>query len=188
MTGRARLARLAGLAAALCTAAVVGPAAGQAAPSAHAAPAARAALPHPGILVPGQSIAGIRLGMTKTRVAALLGAEHSRCASCAWETWYFQLHPFQPQGLAVEFQRGRVSFLTTLWSPDGWRTQSGITVGSPEAKLDALHAGLVLEECPESSGYDLLVRRESAVTTGYLVVNGSLWGFMLAPPRAPLCR
>lgn len=174
--------RLAALAVAALAAVVL------ATPLVPAAAAAPALLPRPGILVPGESLAGIRLGMTKARVRALLGSNRGTCSSCAWETWYFQLRPFEPEGLAVEFQGGRVSFLATLWSPPGWRTQGGIVLGAPEARLDALHANLMLEECPERTGYSLLVRRETGATTGYLVVDGKLWGFMLALPRAPLCR
>lgn len=82
--------------------------------AAVAAPAAPVALPDRGVLVPGVSLAGIELGMTAARVRALLGSGFGRCASCGWETWYYNLRPFSPQGLGVKLLRGRVSAVFTL--------------------------------------------------------------------------
>lgn len=163
-----------------------------AAPTSGAAPgasaAAPAALPQHGVLVPGVSLAGIRLGMPAAQVRALLGGGFGRCVSCAWETWYFNLRPFSPQGLAVELQHGRVSAVFTLWSPPGWRTRAGVATGARKERVQAAHPGLEQTSCGGSSGYDVLVRRDPGATTGFLVVGGRLWGFILAAPRAPLCR
>ena len=56
--------------------------------------------------------------MTRAQVLAKWGRDHGVCRGCKRRTWYFTYHHFQPQGAAVEFTRGRVSALWTLWSAD----------------------------------------------------------------------
>ena len=170
------------------TAAVAAAAALLALALAVAAGPAAAALPNPAQLVPGRSLAGVALGMTSREVTATLGSVHGTCRSCAWPTWYFQLRPFSPQGLGVELRDGRVAAVFTLWSPSGWTTQEGVKIGASEVRLGAVYRGLDLVECHDLSGYDLLVQRSPGATTGYLLVAGKVWGFMLARPKDPLCR
>src|SRR5690242_3341162 len=84
-----------------------------------AAPAA-AGLPRAGKLVPGDSLGGIRLGETPAAVRSTFGRFYGTCQDCSRTTWYFTYRPFGRQGLAVEFERGRVSGIYTLWRPTGW--------------------------------------------------------------------
>jgi hypothetical protein len=138
-----------------------------------------------GVLVPGVSLGGIRLGMTAPRVRSALGSGFGRCAGCAWETWYYNFRPFSPEGLGVEFQHGRVSAVFTLWSPPGWRTTAGLTTGDPEARVRAAFPGLGFRAC---DSYNELVRDAPGSATAFMIVGGKLWGFILAAPRALLCR
>jgi len=69
---------------------------------------AAAGLPKAGVLVPGQSLGGIRLGESPRAVRAELGTFYGTCRGCSRRTWYFTYSPFDKQGLAVEFTGGQV--------------------------------------------------------------------------------
>jgi hypothetical protein len=138
-----------------------------------------AALPIHGVLVPGRSLGGVRLGDTHAQVRARLGSDHGVCESCRTATWYFTYKPFTQAGLGVEFWRGRVSAVFTLWQPPGWRASTGQRLGDPAPR------GLPAKGCREYTAY---VQRRGNVVTTYYVVAGKLWGFGLSRRGAPLCR
>jgi hypothetical protein len=138
-----------------------------------------AALPVHGVLVPGRSLGGVRLGDTQAQVRALLGSDRGVCESCAAPTWYYTYKPFTQAGLGVEFARGRVRAVFTLWQPPGWRASTGQRLGDPAPR------GLRAKGCRELAAY--FQRRRDVVTT-YYVLGGKLWGFGLSRPGAPLCR
>jgi hypothetical protein len=148
------------------------------------APAALAGLPRDGKLVPGRSLAGIRIGETQREVAKALGA-HGVCSQCAVPTWYFNVQPFDQHGLGVEFTRGRVSAVYTLWQPDGWTGPEGLTLGAAQAQVDATAGALFQVTC---TGYDAWVNDRKTVRTAYYVLNGNLWGFGLLRANANPCR
>jgi hypothetical protein len=145
-----------------------------------------AALPQPGTLVPGRSLAGVRIGDTAAGVRAVLGHRYGVCQGCTVTTWYFNYRPFDQHGLAVEFTNGRASAVYTLWQPPGWRTQGGLQLGAVQGQVTA-HAGtLIPVQC--SGGYEALVTDTHAVRTAYYIVGGRLWGFGLVhAPESP-CR
>ena len=93
------------------------------------APAA-AALPKAGSLSPARSLGGIRLGESPRAVRAALGTFYGTCRDCPRRTWYFTYRPFQKAGLAVEFTRGRVSGVYTLWRPAGWHAPHKLGFGT----------------------------------------------------------
>ena len=129
------------------------------------------------MLVPGRSLAGVRLGDTAARVRTQLGTDYGLCRGCATTTWYFTYRRFDDKGLAVELTRGRVSAVYTLWQPPGWIRTTRVTLGSPEERVGAA----ITVTC---TGYDALVKGTSV----YFVVDGKLWGFGLFPRRASPCR
>lgn len=146
--------------------------------------AAFASLPHAGVLVPGRSLGGVRLGEPAAQVQAALGA-HGVCSGCATTTWYFTYRRFTQPGLAVELRDGKVSAVYTVWRPSGWRGPSGVQLGAPEAQVTSLSGGLIPFNCP---GYTALVRDDGSVRTAYYVVDGKLWGFgLVRVPKDP-CR
>ena len=111
-----------------------------------AVPAA-AGLPRTGVLVPGRSLGGIRLGESQRAVSTALGTFYGTCRGCRLRTWYFTYGPFDKHGLAVEFSGRHVSGVYTLWSPKGWHeahpsrlhTSGGDLEGrSPRAVANAL--------------------------------------------------
>lgn len=149
------------------------------------APVAQAGLPRVGKLVPGRSLAGIRIGETQRQITRALGRSHGVCPQCSVPTWYFNVQPFDEHGLGIEFTRGRVSAVYTLWQPNGWTGPKGLPLGATEAQLDASAGALFEVTC---TGYSAWVNDKNAVRTVYYVLNGSVWGFGLVRANANPCR
>lgn len=148
-----------------------------------AAPAA-AALPERGVLVPGRSLAGVEVGMTKAQVTKVWGARHGICRDCRRPTWYFNSRPFQPEGAGVIFERGRVAYVFTVWRPDGWRTTRGLRLGAPAAEIARTYGPLDRRNC---TLYYALVRPGLRAQTVFYVFRDRLWGFGLTVPDASPC-
>jgi hypothetical protein len=149
-----------------------------------AAPAA-ASLPHDGVLVPGRSLGGIRLGEPAAQVLAALGRRYGLCRGCRTTTWYYTYRPFTGEGLAVELSRGRVSGLYTIWRPSGWSGPHGLRLGAAEAQVTALAGPLIPITC---AGYDALTSDAPGARTAYYIVDDRLWGFGLMTAHTTPCR
>jgi hypothetical protein len=149
-----------------------------------ATPAA-AGLPSAGMLVPGRSLGGIRLGETPHAVRAVLGRRFGVCTDCGRTTWYFTYKPSEPQGLAVEFVHRRVSAAYTLWQPPGWRATNGLRLGATPLQVHRRAGRLHTITC---SGYDALVADRAGSRTAYFLYQGSLWGFGLFLANWSPCR
>jgi hypothetical protein len=114
--------------------------------------------------------------MSTQSVRDAWGKRFGRCRSCPRETWYFTYRRFQPQGAAVEFSGGRVQRVYTLWQPPGWRTASGLLLGTSEGEVTSALGGLPREECP---GYSALIRHDEQVDSVVYLYKGGLWGLGL---------
>jgi hypothetical protein len=147
--------------------------------------AAAAGLPKAGALVPGRSLGGIGLGESPRAVRASLGRSYGTCRGCPRSTWYFTYRPFSQPGLAVEFDRGRVSAVYTLWSPQGWRGPGGLRFGATPLTVHDRVGTLRTVGC---NGYTALVRDTFQARTAYLLYAGRLWGFGLFRRGADPCR
>jgi len=147
--------------------------------------AAAAGLPKAGALVPGRSLGGIRLGESPRAVRASLGRSYGTCRGCPRSTWYFTYRPFSQPGLAVEFDRGRVSAVYTLWSPQGWHGPGGLRFGATPL---AVHDRVGTLRTVGCNGYTALVRDTFQARTAYLLYAGRLWGFGLFRRGADPCR
>ena len=147
--------------------------------------AAAFALPHGGVVDPGKSLGGLRLGATGSAVRAAWGDTYGRCRGCRTPTWYFTYRRYAPQGAGVELRRGRVAALFTLWSPPGWHTPAGLTIGDASSRIGELYGPLARREC---RGYYAFVLPRSRVVTAFYVVDEKLWGFGLSRPSGPVCR
>ncbi|HZD87359.1 MAG TPA: hypothetical protein VE088_05085 [Gaiellaceae bacterium] len=152
-----------------------------------AVPASTAArnLPRHGVLVPGRSLGGVRLGETPRAVRAALGSFYGVCRGCRSRTWFFTVRPFDEHGIAVEFARGRVSGLYTLWRPAGWHDTHGLALGAPAEAVQSRKPPLLTIACP---GYTALVVDARQARTAYYLFDGRLWGFGLFGRRADPCR
>jgi hypothetical protein len=141
------------------------------------APAAAATLPQPGRLVPGHSLAGIRVGEPAAAVRAALGRSYGVCQGCTLTTWYFTYRPFE--------QHGRVHTVQTWWRPAGGHTARGLRLGAVQAQVTRAAGATIPLTC---SGYDALVSDAGRTRTVYYIVAGKLWGFGLLPARENPCR
>ena len=142
-------------------------------------------LPQPGVLVPGKSLAGIRLGATPAQVERAWGRFHGTCKGCAHRTWYFTYARFDRHGAAVEFRNGRVAAAWTLSQPAGWRTSRGLVLGTPAAQITTFYGALKETRCRD---YRALTQVRHGSTTAFYVVGDTLWGFGLMRRQAQVCR
>jgi hypothetical protein len=148
--------------------------------------AAAFALPVHGILAVGKSLGDVRLGMTPAQVEHAWGTTHAHCRNCRRTTWYFNYRKFRPQGAAVEFARGRVAAVWTLWRPRGWRTRDGgLSLGENALEVNARFGALVSIPC---GSYRAMILTRHDVTTWFYVYGDELWGFGLGRPAASPCR
>src|SRR5436190_15514455 len=145
---------------------------------------AAALLPQSGTFVPGMSLGGVRLGMTGAQVERLWGRDHGVCRGCARTTWYFTYRRFDPKGVEVQLERGRVAAVATLWSPDGWRTTRGLRLGDETVKITFFYGPLTSVACPR---YTALVLPGPHGTSAFYVVEGRLWGFGLLGSTRSAC-
>ena len=146
--------------------------------------AAAFALPQAGVVDPGKSLGGLRVGMSSGSVRAAWGGEFGRCRGCRFPTWYFTYRRYAPQGVGVELRRGRVAGLFTVWSPPGWHTPVGLRIGDPSSRIGELYGRLSFVRC---SGYDAYELGRARSVTSFYVVNGKVWGFGLSRPAVPEC-
>lgn len=149
-----------------------------------AAGAAVAKPPPAGVLVPGISLGGLRLGMTPAEVVAAWG-EHGRCRGCPYPTWYFNYAPFTPKGAGVEFRGGRVAAIFTVYAPSSWHTPKRLQIGDPVARITTLYGALPRIEC---GAYHALTLIRGRTTTAFYVVDEKLYGFGLSRVAVPACR
>jgi hypothetical protein len=142
-------------------------------------------VPKTGVFVPGESLGGVRLGMTRADVRSQWGSKLGVCRSCVRPTWYFNLKPFEPQGAGVEFRQGRVARVFTVWRPTGWRTDGGLVLGVQADELRAAFPSLRARSCERYTAYVGAGRKVPADV--YYVFRGRLWGFALMRPSLSPC-
>jgi hypothetical protein len=148
--------------------------------------AAGAAPPVAGVLVPGESLGGVRLGWSLHDVERVWGPTFGRCRTCPEETRYFNRVPFRPEGAAVALRRGRVVAVVTLWAPSRWHTDRNVYVGEPERRVRTTHGDVRRVRC---DGYEgLVLRRRGAGQTVVFVVDRIVWGFGLLADGERVCR
>jgi hypothetical protein len=123
--------------------------------------------------------------MTPAQVRGAWGADYGRCRDCRTPTWYYTYEPFSPEGAGVEFRRGRVDAIFTLWSPAGWRTPGGLRIGDAEPRVTSIYGAVTRAEC---GSYRALLQPRGRVVSAFAIVNGRVWGFeLLRAPSRP-CR
>jgi hypothetical protein len=150
-----------------------------------AAPAASAP-PRKGLFVPGRSLGGLRLGMTPAQVRAAWGSSFGRCRGCPQPTWYYTYRRYHPHGAAVEFRRGRVGAIYTLWAPTNWKTTKGLYIGDNVDRVPGLYGQLATTNCP--GNYSALTIPTPGGVNALYVVNEKIFGFGLLGFKASVCR
>jgi hypothetical protein len=149
------------------------------------AASATAAPPRAGVLVPGQSLGGLRLDATKAQVRAAWGSRYGACRDCSSPTWYFNFRAFEPQGAGVAFRHGRAVALFTMWGPQAWRTNRGLGIGDPAVRVAGIYGPLLRVSC---GTYYALTMEKRQTRTSIYVVDEQVWGFGLGRLRDPVCR
>ena len=142
-------------------------------------------IPRRGVLVPGESLAGVRLGDTAASVEARLGTRFRVCRSCSERTWYYAQPAGEPLGLGVSFRRGLVGAVFTLGAPAGWRTSEGLALGDAVARVHELYGAVSWRECV---GYVALTMRRGGVVTSIYTTGESVYGFALTRTGETVCR
>jgi len=154
--------------------------------AALAGPQRQAALPLRGLLVSGESLAGVGLGASPAAVEAAWGTGYTVCRSCTLTTWYF-VYPRQTVGAAVIFDRtDRAIAVFTLGMPFGWRTEKGLRLGAEIHSLTALYPTrqMNLQHC---IGYNALSLRRGEVVTSIYTQADFVYGFALTAPGRSTC-
>ncbi len=141
-------------------------------------------LPQHGMLVPGRSLGGVRLGMSPAEVQATWGTRYGRCRGCAHQTWFYNYRAFRPEGAAVRFRHGGVDAVWTLWLPPGWRTRGGLALGQNALEVNVRYGALVSIPC---GSYRALIQTRGRVTTVFYIYGQKLWGFGLIRPGSSPC-
>ncbi len=157
-------------------------AAPQAAP---AASEAAAAMPAKGVLAPGKSLGGIKLGDTVATVKKRWGSRYADCTICRRTTWMYTYRTGRLSGAAVSFRSGRVAAIFTLCAPRGWRTPQGLTLGDPTQHALSLYRTLGWSRC---IGYGALTMRHPGAVTSIYTFGESVYGFALTRPSEPVCQ
>jgi hypothetical protein len=164
---------------------------GSAGPATHGAAAAHsvqakpAALPRQGILVPGRSLAGVRLGDSAASVRTLWGRNFAVCRGCGAMTWLYLYSTDDPLGAGVKFRHGRVTAVFTLGGPRGWRTARGLRVGQ---LLDPFNDPGNASKWIACQGYGAKSVQTGDSITSILTIGQSIYGFALTRPSEPVCQ
>lgn len=146
--------------------------------------AGEAAAPRTGIFIPGESLGGVRVGMTKAEVKEAWGERYGVCRDCRRTTWYFNFRSFAPEGAGVLFEDGRVAHVFTVWRPRGWQTDAGLALGAASFEIGDAYPGLGERSC---TGYSALVSTGEGIQSVFYVYREKLWGFGLTKPGASPC-
>jgi hypothetical protein len=150
----------------------------------QSAQAKPAALPQEGVLVSGESLAGVRLGDTTDEVRKLWGKNFTVWEGHKPTTWFYFAETGDPVGAGVVFREGRVTAVFTLGAKRGWRTAEGVKVG------DYLSTQLLHDEgnWTVCAGYSAKSEESDDAVTSILAVGPVVYGFSLTRPDESVCH
>jgi hypothetical protein len=165
--------------------------------------------PARGIVVPGQSIGGITLGMTELQVQQRWGHNFSICHKCGSNlVWLYEYPGSEPLGAAIKFSvpeassvkvttTGKTTTVTpvpnpaakviavfTLGSPVGWGTK-GAMMFDPVSNVYNLFGNTGDSQC---IGYDALTVRIGQSTMSFYTASGVIYGYALTAPTQSPCQ
>lgn len=143
----------------------------------------QAALPVNGVLIRGQSLGGVALGDTTTKVRALWGRHYSICRTCDPKTWFYFNSATSDAGIAVGFRQGLVTAVYTLGMPSGWHTSDGVKLGSLLEQFNNPTG-----KTTSCDGYGAVSTRSANAVTSILTNGQSVYGFALTRPSEPVCH
>jgi hypothetical protein len=175
------------------------------------------AFPSQGVVVPGQSIAGVGIGMTELQVKQRWGGGYTVCTQCGPElTWLYEYQGGEPLGAAVKFKvpstptkpagssksggsSKSAAATTTSISPTNGTVVAVFTLGSPlnwgvKGKVmmfDPVSNVYTLFNNPADAqcvGYSALTVRVGSNTMAFYTSSGVIYGFALTAPSQSSCQ
>jgi hypothetical protein len=138
-----------------------------------------------GIVVPGVSFAGLKLGQTEQQVAALWGKNYTVCTYCKDPTWLYVYPGGEPLGAGVRFQKNKIVAVFSLGSPAGWRTDKGLFMGDPISNVYNYFGTTGTTRC---IGFDALTVRLGNSTTAFYSAAGVIYGFAIVAGNLSVCQ
>ena len=138
-----------------------------------------------GIVVPGVSFAGLKLGQTEQQVAALWGKNYTLCTFCADATWLYVYPGGEPLGAGVRFKQNKVIAVFSLGSPAGWRTDKGLFMGDPISNVYSYFGTTGTTRC---IGFDALTVRLGNSVTAFYSAAGVIYGFAIVAQSLSVCQ
>jgi len=145
-----------------------------------------ASLPAHGVLTPGVSLAGIRVGDTIAKVKATWGNNYKICPDCSRGPVYYYIYgQGEPLGAAVRFRQGRVVAAFTLGSPVGWHTAEGLLMGQQINAVTQLYGQVLWHVC---IGYGAMSMRNGNTVTSIYTTGEAVYGFAITALNEPICQ
>jgi hypothetical protein len=142
-------------------------------------------LPTRGVVVPGVSFAGVRIGDTEQRVRRVWGTTYVTCNYCTDTTWLYEYRFGEPLGAAARFEHNRVVALFSLGSPAGWKTSTGLEIGDPISNVYQHYATTGTTRCV---GFDAVTARTGKAVTAFYSAAGVVYGFAIVVPGLTVCQ
>ena len=151
----------------------------------HSGSGATGHLPPRGVVVPGVSFAGVKIGDTQRRVRALWGNKFVTCKYCTDTTWLYEYQFGEPLGAAARFQHNRVVALFSLGSPAGWKTDKGLAMGDPISNVYQYYTTTGTTRCV---GFDAITAKTGKTVTAFYSAAGVIYGFAIVIPSMTVCQ
>lgn len=145
----------------------------------------QAKLPDRGVLHPGISLAGVRVGDTAATVRRAWGSNYKLCPDCKYPTWFFLYPTGEPLGAAVKFKAGKVVAVFTLGSPIGWHTAEGLLMGEQIGRASEIYGSLGWKGC---IGYGAMSMRKGNTVTSIYTTGEAVYGFAITALAEPVCQ
>jgi hypothetical protein len=142
-------------------------------------------LPTRGVVIPGVSFAGVKIGDSMQRVRTLWGNNFESCKYCNDPTWLYEYRGAEPLGAAVRFQKGKVVAVFSLGSPAGWKTDKGLYMGDPIANVYQYFPNTGTTRC---IGFDAITVKTGKYVTAFYSAAGVIYGFAIVIPTMTVCQ
>jgi hypothetical protein len=149
----------------------------------HASSAGR--FPIRGLVLPGVSFAGLKLGWTPQQVRAKWGSNYITCKYCSDPTWLYEYQAGEPLGAAVRFEQNKAVAIFSLGSPAGWRTDKGLYMGDPISNVYLFYKNTGTTRC---IGFDAVTVRLGKSVMAFYSAAGALYGFAMVVPSMTVCQ
>ncbi len=143
-------------------------------------------LPVRGLVVPGGTFAGLRLGDTEQHVRQVWGRDYETCKYCQDTTWLYEYKGGEPLGAAVRFQKNRAVAIFSLGSPAGWRTNKGLYIGDPISDIYQLYPKTI--GTTRCIGFDAITMRTGKTIMAFYTAAGVIYGFAMVVPSMTVCQ